>query len=91
MSTQFGLTAEPISTPYQNKNIANKQEGVNMAQSQSSNVLDKTKPGIELLKTVAQRLEMIKKLVDRVSYSTKIMRKKLIDFLKSSGLSKSLC
>jgi hypothetical protein len=34
MSTQFGLGSNSISTPTKNTNIANKQQGVDMAESQ---------------------------------------------------------
>jgi hypothetical protein len=40
METQFDLTAEPISPPTSKDNISNKQQGVNMAESEVTSVLE---------------------------------------------------
>jgi hypothetical protein len=66
-STQFGLGSNSISTPTQNTNISNKQQGVNMAESHVTSVLEQIQPGIDLLNTVAQGLEVIRGLIDGVN------------------------
>jgi hypothetical protein len=51
MATQYGANSaiKSISTPCQNKNIANKQQGVNMLESQSNSIIDQFQPTIRLL------------------------------------------
>jgi hypothetical protein len=68
MSTQFDITPEPIFTPCQNKNIVNKQQGVNMPKSQSSEVLDKIQPTVDLLEEIIRLgRSLIKGLMDKVT------------------------
>jgi hypothetical protein len=67
LETQFGLGSNSISPPYQNKNISNKQEGVNMAESNVNSVLEQIQPGVDLLNTVTLGLELIKGLIDGVN------------------------
>jgi Domain of unknown function (DUF3854)/Origin of replication binding protein len=67
-STQFGLGSDSISTPTENTNIANKQQGVDMAESEEGSVLEQIQPGVDLLNTVNKGLEMIKGLIDGVNY-----------------------
>ena len=83
MKTQYGLTTDSIFTPSQNSNFTELQQGVNMAQTLSPSVLDKIKPGINLLETVGKGLEMVKELVDGVSCPNWI-RRLLINWLKHS-------
>ena len=52
IETQYQITDNSISTPTQNKNISNKQEGVDMIESQSTGVLDKIRPAVDLLSEV---------------------------------------
>jgi Domain of unknown function (DUF3854) len=66
-STQFGLGSNSISPPTENTNISNKQQGVDMAESEVASVLEQIQPGIDLLNTVAQGFELIKGLIDRVN------------------------
>jgi Domain of unknown function (DUF3854) len=49
MSSQFGITSEPISTPCQNKKNTNKQEGVDILKSQSHSITDKFQPTIHFV------------------------------------------
>ncbi|MBE9044529.1 DUF3854 domain-containing protein [Pleurocapsales cyanobacterium LEGE 10410] len=49
IETQYGLSPDSISTPDQNSNFTNKQQGVNMAPTQSPGILDKFQPTVELL------------------------------------------
>ena len=51
-STQYGITPNSISTPAENNNISNKQEGMNMAESLRASLLDKIQSGIYLLPIV---------------------------------------
>jgi hypothetical protein len=74
MTSQFGISSEPISTPCQNKNITNKQQGVDMAESEVGSVLEQVQPGVDLLNTVAQGLEVIKGLIDGVTLPNKIWK-----------------
>lgn len=52
METQYGITPNSISTPARNKNIANKQEGVNMAEIDFQSVLNKTRLTLSILDRV---------------------------------------
>jgi len=68
MSTQFGITPEPISTPDQNKNISNKQQGVDMLEIQSHSIIDQFQPTIRLLsETINLGLEVFKGFISGVS------------------------
>ena len=91
METQYGITNNSISTPAENNNISNKEEGVNMTESQSSGVLDRIKPGIDLLGIVNLGLEMIKSSIYEVGLSNWIHKLlvnqlwRLADFIPSSS------
>ncbi|MEN9870817.1 MAG: hypothetical protein RLZZ171_1805, partial [Cyanobacteriota bacterium] len=63
-STQFGLGSNSISPPTENTNISNKQQGLDMAESEVTSVLKQIQPGVDLLNTVAQGLQVIKGLID---------------------------
>ncbi|MGB5714029.1 MAG: bifunctional DNA primase/helicase, partial [Waterburya sp.] len=68
MSTQYELATDSISTPDQDTNIFNKQQGVDMAESQLPSILDKIKPGIDLLEEIVSLgIEVIKGLMDVAS------------------------
>ncbi|MEO0845728.1 MAG: plasmid replication protein, CyRepA1 family [Cyanobacteria bacterium J06648_1] len=74
LSTQYGIGNDSISPPSENKNIANKEEGVNMLESQPSSVLDRIEPGISLLETINLWLEMIKSSLGEVSLTNWIQK-----------------
>ncbi|NJO98493.1 MAG: hypothetical protein HC764_22910 [Pleurocapsa sp. CRU_1_2] len=68
MSTQFGIKPEPISTPCQNKKIANKQEGVDMPEDYIASVLEQLQPGVDLLSSIIRLgRSLIKGLMDGVT------------------------
>ena len=68
MATQFGLTAEPISTPTSKDDISNKQQGVDMLESQSKSIIEKFQPTICLLsETINLGLEVFKGFISEVS------------------------
>jgi hypothetical protein len=68
MSSQFGITSEPISTPCQNKNITNKQQGVDMAESQSKSRIEKFNPSVCLLsETINLGLEVFQGFISGVN------------------------
>jgi hypothetical protein len=68
IETQFGISPDSISTPDQNKNIANKQGGVDMPESHSNRRIEKFKPTIcWLSETINLGLEVFKGLMSGVS------------------------
>lgn len=83
LETQYGITPDSISTPDQNNDFTNIEQGVDIAKSQSEGALDKIKPGMNLLKTVSKGLDLVKGLADILSYPN-WMRELLIDWLKYS-------
>ena len=81
METQYGLTPDSISTPTQNSNFTELEQGVNMAQSQSPGILDKLQPALALLEqAVNLGLEVIKGLVSRKA-DFNLLAKILIHYL----------
>ncbi|MEY2833501.1 MAG: hypothetical protein RLZZ574_2760, partial [Cyanobacteriota bacterium] len=73
-STQFGLGSNSISTPTENTNISNKQQGVDMAESDVTSVLEQIQPGVDLLNTVTKGLEVIKGLIEQVTLPNEIWK-----------------
>jgi hypothetical protein len=68
IETQFGISPDPISTPCQNKNIANKQGGVDMPESQSNSIIDQFQPTIRLLSEIINLgLEVFKGFISEVN------------------------
>jgi hypothetical protein len=75
MSNQFGISPDSISTPCQNKNIANKQQGVDMPESQSSSILDQFQPTICWLSEIINLgLEVFKGFISGVSGQKEIQK-----------------
>ena len=83
IETQYGITDNSVSPPTQNSNFTKLEQGVNMAQNQSSSILEKILPVIGLLETVGKGLDLLKGLVDEISCPNWI-RRLLIDWLKYS-------
>ena len=65
LETQYGITTDSISTPAENNDISNKEEGGNMAERFSLGILDTIEPGIDLLETIELGLEMMKSLINK--------------------------
>jgi hypothetical protein len=75
MSNQFGIPSDPISTPCQNKNIANKQEGVDILKSQSNSIIDKFQPMTHLVsETINLGLQVFKGFISGVSGQKEIQK-----------------
>ena len=68
METQYDITDNSISTPTENKNISNKQGGVNMAESQELTILEKIQPAASMLQEIVSfGLEVINDWINRTS------------------------
>ena len=70
MATNYGLPLpkNSISPPDSNTNIPNKQQGVNMSESELPSILDKIQPAIDLLEEIVSLgRSVIKGLIDGVS------------------------
>ena len=91
MENQYGLAKNSISTPTQNTDITNKQQGVNMAESQILSILEKIQPAIGLFEeTINLGLDVIKGLMDEITYpnwSRKLLIRKLAQLIGSFSIS----
>ena len=87
IETQYGLTTDSISTPDQNSNFTNKQQGVNMAKTTSSTVLERLQRATDLLeKTVESGWSVFQEMwsgINSIDETRNLLLAKLTQAIKS--------